>query len=386
MLALVHAAAPAEEWGERQDGGYYRMVDLNGQFISETARELSRGDLYIGESNDRYIVDRLDGDTVYLRHDGKEKMPIISTEPKRGALAGLVKWAAQARQGSQASKGFVGIYQTHSDESYRPTSGTESREPHGDIYEVGAVLAEALSKAGYRAKHSWDTFSPHDGQAYMRSRRTVAQLSQERPQTLIDVHRDAVPDPGSYRTSVNGEPMTKVRLVVGRQNQNRDANLAYAKRIKAVADQKFPGLVMGIFHAQGNYNQDLGPRMILCEFGTHTTSLEEAKRSARLMAEVIPAAAGMAPGTAGPAGSQIGRAAITTVWWIIGLAVVGGVAWVFLNKEGVSRLLRDVRAGGALGAEEKEEPYDSSDASTLATGALGAHRKRRFRRFGRRRR
>lgn len=380
-------AVPAEEWGERRDGGYYRLVDLDGRFITETARELSSGDLYISQTNDRYIVDRIRGDTVYARHDGKEKMPAIGGAGG-GVTASLLQWAAQVTQGAGANRRLVGIYHTHSDESYVPTSGTESISPRGDVYEVGAVLADALGRLGYRAQQSWDTYLPHDGQAYVRSRRTVAEFSRERPQTIIDIHRDAIPDPSSYRTTVDGEQMTAIRLVVGRQNQNRDANLAYAKRIKAIADQKYPGLVKGIFHAQGNYNQDLGPRMVLCEFGTHTTSLPEAKKSAALLAEIIPAAAGMAPGTARAAGSQIGRAALTTLWWVLGLAAAGGVAWVFLNKEGVSRLWRDVRAGGALGVEEEEkaEPDSPPRTTGLAGGALGAHRKRRFRRFGRRRR
>jgi stage II sporulation protein P len=165
----------------------------------------------------------------------------------------------------------------------------------------------------------------------------AAQIARDRPQTIIDVHRDAIPDPNSYITEVNGQKMTKVRLVVGRQNQNRDANLAYAKRIKAVADKQYPGLIKGIFNAKGNYNQDIGPRTILLEFGTHTTTLEEAKRSAQLMAKVLPAAAGMTPGTAGPAGQQIGGAATKTFLWILGIAIVGGLAWVFLNKEGLRR-------------------------------------------------
>ena len=129
--------------------------------------------------------------------------------------------------------------------------------------------------------------------------------------------------------------MTGVRIVVGKQNQNRDANLEYAKRIKAIADEKFPGLIIGIFHAKGNYNQDLGPRMILLEFGTHTTTLEEAKRSTALMAQVIPAAAGMAPGTKKAADRQIGGAASGTVWWILGILTVGGAVWYWINREGI---------------------------------------------------
>ena len=102
---------------------------------------------------------------------------------------------------------------------------------------------------------------------------------------------------GEYLANVNGTEMSQIRLVVGRQNQNREANLEYAKRIKAIADERYPGLVKGIFHARGNYNQDLGPRMILLEFGTHVTSLEHALRSVEPMADVIAAAAGLAPGS-----------------------------------------------------------------------------------------
>lgn len=377
-------AGLAAEWGERQDGGYYRLVDLDGKFITETALDIGKGDIYISESNDRYIVDHFDGDTVYARHDGKEKMPVISDKLSGTAL--IMQWAAQFT-GSNQSKRTIGIYQTHSDESYQPSSGTESKTPRGDIYSVGQTLAKDLEAKGYKVQYSDDVFLPHDGQAYMRSRRVAAQLAKERPQTIIDVHRDAIPDPRSYITQVNGEQMTKVRLVVGRQNQNRDANLAYAKRIKAVADQKYPGLIKGIFHARGNYNQDLGPRTILLEFGTHTTTLQEAERSAKLMADVIPAAAGMAPGTAGAANRQIGGAAMNTLWWILGIAVVGGLGYVFLNKEGFRRMLggSGPQAGGALGAKDEKEKIADDAPSPLGEGALGRHRKA-GRHYGRKRR
>ncbi len=330
------AAAAPDEWGERHDGGYYRLVDLDGKFITETALEIEPGDLYISEQNERYIVDRMDGDTVYARSDGKEKLPAVY-DGQQGAIASLWQWAAGL---AGRGKGTIGIYQTHSDESYKPTSGEDSKTPRGDIYEVGKALAEELRNQGYEVEFSNAVHLPHDGQAYVRSRRTAAELSRKMPKTIIDVHRDAIPNPNEYRTTVNGEDLSKVRLVVGRQNQNMASNLAYAKRIKAVADKKFPGLVKGIFYARGNYNQDLGPRMILLEFGTNTTTLDEATKAARLMADVIPAAAGLAPGTGGAAGSQIGRSALNTAIWLVVVAGVLGGAWYYLNKEGFWRRRR----------------------------------------------
>jgi stage II sporulation protein P len=253
FLGVFALISQAEEWGERADGGYYRVVDLEGKFLTVTALELGKGDLYIDAENQRYVIDHFNGDTAVARHDGKERMPVIR-EAKQSLWAGAIEWAAQIMGRERVNRKLVGIYHTHGDECYTPTSGTESRTPRGDIYEVGAALAQALEKEGYEVQHSWDTFVPHDGQAYLRSRRTASELSKSRPQTMIDVHRDAVPDPQEYRTQVSGQPTSKVRLVVGRQNHLRDTNLAYAKRIKAIADEKFPNLVHGIFHAKGNYN------------------------------------------------------------------------------------------------------------------------------------
>ena len=76
----------------------------------------------------------------------------------------------------------------------------------------------------------------------------------------------------------------QIRLVVGRQNQNMQANLDFAKQIKAYYDEKKPGLIKGIFMAKGNYNQDLAPRSILIEVGTHTNSLEAAQNGAAVFA------------------------------------------------------------------------------------------------------
>ena len=138
-------------------------------------------------------------------------------------------------------------------QNYVPTSGVT--ETHGDIMEVGRALADALNNLGYNAVWSDNSHLPHDGEAYLRSRRTAVELMKHKPGTLIDVHRDATP-PEVYETEIEGKPTTKVRIVVGRQNENRETTLEYAKRIKAVADEKYPGIIEGIFDARGNYNQD----------------------------------------------------------------------------------------------------------------------------------
>ena len=189
------------------------------------------------------------------------------------------------------------------------------------------ALKEALEAEGYRVVLSERQHLPHDAGAYQRSRRTAAELSRENPVTLIDVHRDAVPDPDHYRVNVGGEQMTGVRIVVGKQNQNRDANLEYAKRIKAIADEKFPGLIIGIFHAKGNYNQDLGPRM--SPSSARTTRLEE-KRRPLSWPSIRSRRHGAGNKGCRPSDRWRGRHRL----WILGILTVGGAAWYWINRVG----------------------------------------------------
>ena len=191
-----------------------------------------------------------------------------------------------------------------------------------------------------------DSHLPHDGQAYLSSRRTVSELSRRAPATLLDVHRDAIPRKDEYLAEVNGRADVPDPPCRRPAKPKPRGELEYAKRIKAIADEKYPGLIKGIFHARGNYNQDLGPRMILLEFGTHVTSLEQATRSTDLMAEVIAAAAGLTPG-AGDGG--VGRAG-GAERGLDPLDRCGGrVGWYFLNKEGAFDRLLKRRGGGGEG-------------------------------------
>ena len=80
-----------------------------------------------------------------------------------------------------------------------------------------------------------------------------------------------------------------------------EANLAFAKNIKAYFDKVSPGLIKGIFMAKGNYNQDLGPRTILIEVGTYTNSRIAAQRGVGEFAEGVSRVVGIA----GPGKHQV---------------------------------------------------------------------------------
>lgn len=133
------------------------------------------------------------------------------------------------------------MYSTHSDESYEPTDGTSSKTQDAGIYDVGDALKKNLEERGIQVTYSQDTFLPHDAGAYRRSRSTAEELLKQAPAALLDLHRDGIPDPSEYEHQLEGQDVTKVRLLVGRSNANADANRAFAKEIKAVADEKYRG-------------------------------------------------------------------------------------------------------------------------------------------------
>lgn len=355
-LATSSARADDERDHGLHTGSALTVITDEGRVIAHVLGA-AVGDSYINQENELFEVVRIDGDRVIVEHKGRAEMPDVTDALQAMERAETARQSAHQTGLLQKLLGAagrnrgidVGIYHTHNAESYVPTSGTDSKE-YGDIHKVGQALKDAFEAKGLNVEWTDDSHLPHDGQAYIRSRRTVSELSRRGPTTMLDVHRDAIPTVESYSTKVDGVDMTQVRLVVGRQNQNREANLEYAKRIKAIADEKYPGLIMGIYHARGNYNQDLGPRMMLLEFGTHVTTLEQALRSVEPMADVITAAAGLTPGAGD---GNVGSAGRSTAMWLILLVVAGGVGWVLLNKEGFAGVRS--RVGQLFGGRNEED-------------------------------
>ncbi|MDR7402931.1 MAG: stage II sporulation protein P [Armatimonadota bacterium] len=334
----VPATAPAD-WpelglweGERDDGGYYTIVDERGTVLDKTARHVYVGDEFIAEDNSQYRVTRVSGDRAEARRVGRAAMP--------APAAGLSGDALPVQRGSNK----VAIYHTHSAESYVPTDGTESIPARGGIFKVGQALATKLDRDGLRAIHDTTPHEPRDANAYKRSRRTALRLLQQGPAMLIDVHRDGVPDPNFYNDVVSGEPVTKIRLVVGRQNANMQANLDFAKLVKGEVDKKYPGLVRGIFLGRGNYNQDLSPRALLIEAGTHTNDRLRAQRGVSLFADAVPptlVAAGVAPGAANRTPGL--RGDFGGALWIVVALLVGAGAYLLIatgSWEGAAGKLR----------------------------------------------
>lgn len=278
----------ADDWYDGY-GSYYKVYNIEDDTILfQIAREVSRGDKYISSDNKMYEITKVNkkDHTAYGKFIKEIEIPRMNKEAfainKDNDELPTFKLAQ-----NEVENRKVGIYATHSAESYMPSDGTESTEGGGGILKVANKLKENFENYGVEAIFDETLHEPHDAGAYKRSRRTAVQLIRDAGvYTLIDVHRDAVPAE-EYLTEIEGKPATMVRLVVGRRNQNFPANEQLAIKIKGVADEMYPGLVKDIFYAKGDYNQDLTPRAILVEMGTYDHTRERAEVSTEYLSEVM---------------------------------------------------------------------------------------------------
>lgn len=329
--------------GELKPGEYISLIDENGREIDQTGREVFIGDEIIHEDNNRYKVVRVDAN----------KKEAICELVGRENIAWKEEWDQIPVLELAEGKGKVGIYMTHTAESYVPTEGTDSKPGDGGIIKVGNTLAQNLKNKGINSEISFNKHDPHDANAYHRSRKTAVQLLKTNPVALIDVHRDGVPDPNFYKTTIKGKQGTKIRLVVGRQNPHMSANLEFAKQIKAYYDKTYPGLIKGIFMAKGNYNQDLAPRSILLEVGTHTNSRQAAENGAALFADGIPKLLGIStaqgprqgPGT-GQTPTSPGRGTGSSLLWLLAFVVIGGGAFLFISTGSLKGSMKKISGLG----------------------------------------
>lgn len=284
--------------GRSEEMTVWRIVTESGEALTEVCEEPSVGDEYISADNQLYEIVRVDGDSAVAAARGAVEMPSLDWMDVDAALP------------VSAMTKRIALYCTHSDESYEPSDGHFSTTERGSIYQVAQALADSLANKGIEAVVSDALHHPHDAGAYRRSRQTAVELLKTNvPDCLIDVHRDGIPDPDSYAVTIGGEGASKIRLLVGRGNQNASINKEFALMIKAVADRVYPGLIKDIYMGKGAFNQDLLPHSILFECGTYTLEKERVLRSMPMMADVLNRALyGGVVGSAGRITSDVGSA------------------------------------------------------------------------------
>ncbi len=326
----------------------YTLVDESGATLTMRGGQIWPGDEYISGDDKWYRVVSVD-DAARVA-TAQYLGPAVDDNAARTAFA-------TKKGDSGDGKKLIAMYSTHSDESYVPDDGTASKWKGAGIYDVGDSLKAALEKRGIETVYSKETFLPHDADAYTRSRRTAEELLKQGPDALLDIHRDAVPAE-QYETEVNGEDISKVRLFVGRTNQNAAENKAFAQQIKAEADREYPGLIKDIFIGKGNYNQDLSPNSLLLEFGTHEIDKEKAQEATGYIAEVLDSVLFGPAAKAEGARSARSGAVAKGIGWAVGLAALAAAVYALIATgslrgawDKIGRRASEM-TGGLLGKKE----------------------------------
>ena len=344
-LMLLPAAARSEA------AEVYRILDEAGRYLTAYAGQPERGDEYIAHDNGHYVIASVDAASHTARAERKGEYPMPD-----------VRWVQEDSRAVSSSRRAVALYCTHSDESYEPTDGDASVTPRGGIYDVAESLKANLEAQGITVYYDDSTHLPHDNGAYRRSRATAEGLLKNGVDAIFDVHRDGIPDPDQYRTTIDGEKASMVRLLVGRSNQNAESNKAFAAEIKAVADALYPELVRDIYIGKGTYNQDLSPRAVLMEFGTHTIEKERAEQATQYMAAAIQKT--LYGGVTGAAGTAEAAGESKGVWtgvaWMLGLVIVGACVFALASTGGVKPAAEKLKDGarqltGGLFARKNKE-------------------------------
>lgn len=189
---------------------------------------------------------------------------------------------------------LVGIYTTHTGETYSLTDGTDRLTgKQGGVVKVARAVQKALEE-----KHAIRTVlsdKVHDARyatSYLESKKTAAELVEKYPQmiAMVDIHRDDGTREQSL-VEVKGEKVAPISMIVGSDARmpfpNWKENYQFACRLAAKINEMYPGLCTGVTVKDGRFNQYLHPGAILVEVGTVNNYLEEALTSGEMLAEAL---------------------------------------------------------------------------------------------------
>ena len=258
----------------------------------------------IDRSADPADIDRLDSDEN-SRQEVSEEIKIqidqIQADQKPLALPG---------QGPK-----ILIYHSHTRESYQQDPKDPYKEAFSEpfrtddtnhsVVKVGEILAQQLTAKGIAVLHDKTNNEAARGynSSYTQSLQTLKKLMEAHKslQVFIDIHRNGYDVNGGKKADdevvvINGERVAKVMVVIGTgegimggfsEKPKWQENAKLAIKLTNKVNELYPGLAKDVFYKTGRYNQHVSTNAILIEVGSNFTTLAEAERSTKYLAEAI---------------------------------------------------------------------------------------------------
>jgi stage II sporulation protein P len=208
----------------------------------------------------------------------------------------------------QQGKKQVLIVHTHTTESYMPTDSTSydrnmsfrSRNESENMVAVGEVLAQQLESMGIGVIHDKTVHDyPSYNGSYNAARKTIEQQLAQNPDIamVLDLHRDAMMDGETglmYKTvtQLEGETYAQMMLVMGTDqggltHDNWRENLKMAFKVQDSLNNLVPNIARPVSLKQARYNEHATLNSLLVEMGTCGNTIEEAKRSAKVLGQAV---------------------------------------------------------------------------------------------------
>jgi stage II sporulation protein P len=195
------------------------------------------------------------------------------------------------------------IYHTHGTEAYKPASegNYHTLKKEYSVLTVGEIIAEGLEKKGLHVIHdtTYHDYPSYSG-SYSRSLNTAKEILAQNQsiKVIFDIHRDGFDNIdtnpnraniiNNNRVVINNETYARFMFVIGPAAPNRSEVEKFAKYINAVSDSKYPGLSKPVIvKPYGQFNQFLRDHYALIEVGSNANTIEEAKRTAALLVDII---------------------------------------------------------------------------------------------------
>lgn len=192
------------------------------------------------------------------------------------------------------------IYHTHTSESYKSEEDYEmylkyrTLNEKYNVIEIGNYLKQLLEEKNFTVKHDISYYDlPSTIGAYRRAKIGAKKILEENADInlVIDLHRDAYTEEEHVAPTIelNGKKTAYLRLVVGidEKNENWMNNLKMAIQIQKVADEKYPGLFKKILVREESYHSEVAEYGILLEVGENCNTIEEAKNSIEIFAQIL---------------------------------------------------------------------------------------------------
>ena len=198
------------------------------------------------------------------------------------------------------------IYHTHATETYTQSKGYEyeasgvfrTLNKETNVVKIGETIKEYLQKKGIGVYHDKTLYDyPDYNLSYSKAGKSIPKLANKYSDAkiVLDVHRDAIGiGTEQYKpvVKINGENVAQFLLVIGTNQGGLShsewrENLKLALKIKALADEKYPGLCRYIILRKERFNQQVAPGAMIVEMGATGNTIPEVMRTSEYFAELL---------------------------------------------------------------------------------------------------